>query len=129
MRTGATLSVDGRLRELHHGQWQGLTWTEIEKSYPGELERWRSDGDTRMPDGESRVSTFERISPLIEEQESMGNEGLALVTHGSAAIAIVAGLLKLQPSAWTLLAGMNNCHWAHLVKAPVGWRLAGYNLS
>lgn len=42
------------LREIGHGLWEGKLETEIEQTYPGELEQWRTvPQDVQMPEGEN----------------------------------------------------------------------------
>ncbi|WP_009631881.1 histidine phosphatase family protein [Synechocystis sp. PCC 7509] len=45
--------LDG-LREIGHGLWEGKLETEIEQTYPGELEKWRTvPQEIQMPEGEN----------------------------------------------------------------------------
>ncbi len=53
-RDAAAIATDDRLREISWGDWDGLTFEEIEARDPGELARRRDGrGDQRPPGGES----------------------------------------------------------------------------
>ncbi len=52
--------LDG-LREIGHGLWEGKLETEIEQTYPGELERWRTvPQEIQMPEGENLEQVRDR---------------------------------------------------------------------
>ncbi|MBD2304281.1 histidine phosphatase family protein [Chroococcidiopsis sp. FACHB-1243] len=49
------------LREIGHGLWEGKLEAEIEQTFPGELERWRTvPGEVQMPEGENLQQVWER---------------------------------------------------------------------
>ena len=49
------------LREIAHGLWEGKLETEIEQTYPGELEKWRTvPQDVQMPEGENLQQVRDR---------------------------------------------------------------------
>ena len=52
--------LDG-FREIGHGLWEGKLETEIEQTYPGELERWRTvPQEVQMPEGENLQQVRDR---------------------------------------------------------------------
>jgi phosphoserine phosphatase len=52
--------LDG-LREIGHGLWEGKLETEIEQTYPGQLERWRTvPQEVQMPEGENLQQVRDR---------------------------------------------------------------------
>ncbi len=52
--------LDG-LREIGHGLWEGKLETQIEQTYPGELERWRTvPQEVQMPEGENLEQVRDR---------------------------------------------------------------------
>jgi broad specificity phosphatase PhoE len=66
--TGRPVEVDERLRELDYGQWESLTYEEIEARDPALRARWDHDpGSTHTPGGESGEDVAARaLSFLVE---------------------------------------------------------------
>ena len=72
------------LAEIHFGEWEGLTWQEIEQRDPGYARRWMQDfpalaapGGEPFPAFEERVlQQLDRFRVLAEDQR------LLVVTHG-----------------------------------------------
>ncbi|WP_214410726.1 bifunctional RNase H/acid phosphatase [Sphaerisporangium fuscum] len=52
-RTGLKVEVDDGLREVDFGEWEGHTFTEIQRRWPGELAAWLDDPSVAPPGGES----------------------------------------------------------------------------
>ena len=75
---------DARLRELHIGAWEGLTWDEIKQRWPLE---WQARLDDLVqvapPGGESLQQMADRIRHVLAEllKKHQGEE-VALVAHG-----------------------------------------------
>ncbi|HEY5487512.1 MAG TPA: histidine phosphatase family protein [Candidatus Limnocylindrales bacterium] len=79
--TGRPVEVDERLRELDYGQWESLTYEEIEARDPALRARWDHDpGSTHSPGGESGEDVAARaLSFLVELLEAeMGTNSSAL---------------------------------------------------
>ncbi len=55
------LQLQDGLREIGHGLWEGKLEIEIEQTYPGELERWRTlPQEVQMPEGENLQQVRDR---------------------------------------------------------------------
>jgi broad specificity phosphatase PhoE len=69
-----SIETDERLREMHYGRWEGLTFKEIPKRDPELRARWENDpADTHSPGGESGAEVASRIvSFLMDLIESEG---------------------------------------------------------
>lgn len=81
---GVTFSCHERLRELHAGEWEGLTWDELQRLYPTEWQaRLRDIVNYRIPGGESFRDAAERVLPELHRLLA-GSPGrnVALVAHG-----------------------------------------------
>lgn len=83
-RLNVPLCVDRRLRELYFGGWEGLTTSEIEQQYPGEVARWRADdGSNAFAGGESYTRMGERVvEALAEIAAAHPSEDVLVVLHG-----------------------------------------------
>ena len=76
------LQADARLREVHFGDWEGLTYHEIQKKHPGHLLAWEQDVyKTAPPNGET-------LEQLVEHSQSILNE--LLVNHQDETVLVVA---------------------------------------
>ncbi|MFI6322101.1 bifunctional RNase H/acid phosphatase [Nonomuraea sp. NPDC050556] len=58
---GLDVEVDEGLRETDFGAWEGHTFTEIQRRWPGELAAWLDDPAVAPPEGESFESTARRV--------------------------------------------------------------------
>ncbi len=76
--------VRRELRELNIGVWEGLTWQEIESSWPDGWQSRLSDlVNYRVPQGENLLDVEARVMPVINEvvKQHKGEEVL-VVGHG-----------------------------------------------
>lgn len=130
---GIPLTLDARWREIHAGQWQGLSNDEVRARFPDDRARHdRGEDFKRGLDGESIADVAARVREALDELVGAMEPGETVVvaTHGVSGRAIVAELLGLpQDVAWQRLAGLSNCHWAEVVEGGSGWRLAAWNAS
>lgn len=72
------------LRELHIGDWEGMTWGEIQERWPREWQdRLSNIVDYRVPGGESTRDLAERAIPVIREIVARHQgEDVLVVGHG-----------------------------------------------
>jgi probable phosphoglycerate mutase len=55
--------ADERLAEISFGQWEGLRWADIERTYPAQFAHWREDPfNFQYENGESYAQTLLRIA-------------------------------------------------------------------
>jgi broad specificity phosphatase PhoE len=68
------IETEERLREMHYGRWEGLTYADIPKRDPELRARWENDpADTHTPGGESGAEVASRVlSFLMDLIESEG---------------------------------------------------------
>jgi len=130
-RLGVAVRFDPRLRETHLGEWQSLTHSEVEQSWPGGLRRWRGDPQWAPPGGETRVQVAARGVAVVHEldDESWLDRPVILVAHGGLITAVTAALLQLPVASWAVLGGLGNTRWAELSAggSHTGWRLDVWN--
>lgn len=82
-QTGIAADYLTGLREVHFGQWEGLTWQEIEARFPDEADQWLREFPLRSaPGGETYTAFTARvetaIAALLCEAADMT---IAVVTH------------------------------------------------
>lgn len=138
--TGGEVVVDPRLRETFGGQWEGLTFEEIQESYPQEIQRWsRDEPQVRAGGGETRVEVAQRMVAAILEHAATIPEGgtLVVTTHGGATRVALAKIMGLPEHLWRTLSGLSNCHWSVVEAAQTSstaahewhWRLTEHNVG
>ncbi|HZU46768.1 MAG TPA: glucosyl-3-phosphoglycerate phosphatase [Mycobacterium sp.] len=142
-RTGVPVRVDGRLRETHLGDWQGMTHAQIDADVPGARLAWREDASWAPHGGESRVDVAARSVPVIAElvqaEREWGSDDrpVVVVAHGGLIAALTAALLQLPVDNWPALGGMGNASWTQLSGHSdadggfdrISWRLDVWNAS
>jgi broad specificity phosphatase PhoE len=131
--TGLQVRYDERLREIHAGQWQGMTAGDVAEQYPEEQAALMAGEDIqRGIDGESLSQVAERTRAAVDEvlADLEPGECAVIATHGVSGRAVVASLVDLdQHLAWQSIAGLHNCHWAELREYVGGWRIAAWNVG
>ncbi len=97
----APLHALPELREMHFGDWEGLTLTEIREHFPDELEKRKTDllNYQNPGEGETIENLSERVmncfKSILEDQE--GND-ILLVGHGAVNRVILCHALDLDLS-------------------------------
>jgi probable phosphoglycerate mutase len=84
-RTGRRVIPDARLRERHHGIFQGLTLAEVRERFPDDHARYldRAQSGWAIPGGESLDDRHVRtIAFFGEAARGNGGNRIAVVTHG-----------------------------------------------
>ncbi len=89
------------LREIHFGQWEGLTFDEIEKAWGDRISRWLDDPyHHAAPGGESLKEVCSRMHAFLEDLNSLPSAGqrIAAVSHGGSIRALLFKVLGLDRS-------------------------------
>lgn len=96
---GLELRLDQQLREVNMGVWEDLTWGEVERFEPNQLEyfnhdpsRWKIDG---CEDFDTLQKRMTRAILAIANRHEGGS--VAVVTHGSAIRTFICGVLNVPP--------------------------------
>lgn len=84
--------VEQDIRELDHGDLEGLTFHEIKANYPEFLERWRSEpAEIRVPGGERLADVAERawngLTRIVERHAAAAK--IVVVSHNFPILGIV----------------------------------------
>jgi broad specificity phosphatase PhoE len=130
---GLEVTYDERLREIHVGQWQGMTAGDVAERYP-ELQAALAQGQDlpRGVDGETVAQVVERGRASLDElvERLTPGECAVVATHGVTGRALAASLAGIdQHTAWTAIGGLHNCHWAELSEGRLGWRITAWNVG
>src|SRR5690606_25794916 len=119
--------------EIHVGEWQGLSHTEVVARFPDVVAALdRGEDAVRGRTGERVADVQVRMRAVFDELVArLGPDDTAVVTtHGMASRALVADVVGLSyRQAWLSLVGLHNCHWAELVEHRTGWRLEAWNVG
>lgn len=82
-RLGIPLKLDGRLVEIHQGDWQTRLRSEIQELYPEVFHKWETaPWDVSPPGGERLVQVQTRVNQVIDEICQLhAGEPVGIVTH------------------------------------------------
>jgi broad specificity phosphatase PhoE len=87
-------NLDQRLLELSFGEWEGMTWDQIERAYPGAIEERDADKwNYAPPGGESYAALTERVRSWLLEREG----DAFVVSHGGVARTLMTLLAGVDP--------------------------------
>ncbi len=89
--TGLPVLTSTNLREINGGDWEDLTWTELEQRWPDEYKIWENRPHMhRMPNGESmeefQTRLLDEVMSIVERHEG---KNICIVTHGTAIRAMI----------------------------------------
>jgi probable phosphoglycerate mutase len=108
-RLGLAVEVEGRLREIDFGQWEGLTGDEIAERFGDAIHRWRF-GQYAAPGGESFPDVGARLDSLLVDLAAehaalcaAGDDApraYALASHAVAIKSAIAVSMKMDASVW-----------------------------
>ena len=93
------LTLDARLMEISHGEWEGLTAEEVRARFPEVQRAWRETPDqVTLPGGESFRAVDARAWPAFRAAcAGLGAEDIVLmVTHDAVSRAILCRVLGLE---------------------------------
>jgi len=87
------------LREIHFGDWEGLTYASIRARYPQSTENWAEDLlNFAPPGGESLAHMAARVTGVMEGLSStLADSSLAIVAHGGPLQVLICLALGLPP--------------------------------
>jgi len=104
--SGLTPEPTALLREMNYGEWEGLTWAEVQERDPEAYEEWlRVDPNFEAPGGESLNALMDRAENFASRARQAGGDGNTLiVTHGGIIRMLVLHLLGLDASHYRRLA-------------------------
>lgn len=108
-RSGLHVETEPRLREIHFGEWEGLTSVQIAQTHGDAVDQWRF-GKVGAPGGESFHDVGQRMDELVKdlaaEHAQLCAEGkdqaraYALATHSVAIKSCVGVSLGIEQGKW-----------------------------
>jgi broad specificity phosphatase PhoE len=121
------------LAEQNFGDWQGLTYEELNRMRNGAFHRfWHAPAHETPPGGESFGAVIERVSRAIRRLvEAYAGRDVIAVAHGGTIRAALATALDLDPEA-ALAFAIDNCSLTRIdhIGGPGmghGWRVVTVN--
>jgi len=131
-RSGAPLHTDSGLRERAFGEFEGLSFAQIEQRWPVQAMRWRQRDPGFGPGGGENLVRFrDRVLGAVDRlAHAHRGQAIALVTHGGVLDLLyrAATHLPLQaPRSWSVdNASINRLLHSDQGLALVGWADVGH---
>jgi ribonuclease H / adenosylcobalamin/alpha-ribazole phosphatase len=98
--TGAPVEFDDDLRETDFGEWEGLTFTEAQRRWPGEVTAWLADPAVAPPGGESFAAVAVRVQAARERlMAGHARETVLVVSHVTPIKTLLTEALLAPPAA------------------------------
>ncbi len=116
------------LVEIDFGAWEGMTFAEIAKSYPEEVDRWSSEGmDFHFPAGDKSSEFSKRVQDVSSLLSQNPASPLLIVSHGGVIRTMICHFLGLSFESY-LLFDVKPARFAVLDIFDQGGVLSGLNL-
>jgi alpha-ribazole phosphatase len=92
-----SVATDPRLREMNFGEWEGLTYADIQQAYPAALAAWRENPiQMGPPQGEHLGDVEGRLQRFVRDLERHSQEStILLVAHRGSLRTLLCILLSL----------------------------------
>ena len=121
--------IEEDLRELDHGELEGLTFNDIKDRYDDFLTRWRSEpADIRVPGGERLADVAERawngLQGILRRHPEA--ERILAVSHNFPILGIVCRITKTPLNQYRSF-HLDPCGITRLTCDPLGWRITQVN--
>ena len=103
-RLGVAYERDPRLLEMHFGDWEGLSWDDIDREA---FDSWMADYvSTSPPGGECFQAVADRVDDLLSELSASNVETVGFITHAGVIRALLASILDIPlESTWRFSVG------------------------
>lgn len=125
--TSGPIVADARLREPDYGQFQGLTYAEMEALAPEIYHRWQTDRAIPPPEGESVSAVLTRLDSFMTDlRADYPQQRVLAVSHGEL-IALLLCHLTGQPVANFRQLTPHNSSLTTLSVGPTSARLDTFN--
>ncbi len=127
-QAGLPLHTDTALRERGFGEFEGLTWAEVERDHADASRRWRErDAGFGPPGGETLAAFYERaVNALATIAARHRGQHIAIVTHGGVLDVLYRAASRIAldaPRTWQL----GNASINRVLHGERGFTLVGWN--
>jgi len=91
--------LEPRLREIHFGAWEGLSYQQIQERYAEEYKAWKADPmSVAPPGGETLAQVAERVRAVLDQLAVRHlNETVLITAHGGVLQVLLCLVLGLEP--------------------------------
>jgi alpha-ribazole phosphatase len=90
--------TDPRLREMHFGEWEGLTYVEIQQKHPADLAAWQENPlQTSPPRGEHLRDLERRLQSFARDLGGHSQESTILLVAHRGSLRVLLCLLQGMP--------------------------------
>jgi probable phosphoglycerate mutase len=93
------------LREHDIGEWDGKTWEEIERDWPGAKDAWVAERIDTPPGGEPRAAFHERVERAVRKLAAERPGGRHLVVAHGGVVRSLERLAGIEPTPIEFLSG------------------------
>lgn len=132
-RVELPVRTDPAFREIHVGDWQGLTLTELHEQEPDLADRYASGEDVRRSStGETVGEVGDRVAARLETVVAAAAAGATVLVgiHGLAGKSGALTFVGLPQSLWDRFDSLTNCHWIELRRTHLDtWRIHAWNVG
>jgi alpha-ribazole phosphatase len=98
-------TITPKLREIHFGDWEAMTWAEVERKDAEHARRWaESFPNVTAPNGEAHAIFKSRVLNEVDRLcDLAADKRIAVVTHGGVLRIVLSSLLgHTEEQAWEL---------------------------
>ncbi len=90
-------TADVNFKEIHFGNWEGLSFQQIKRRYPDLYKEWKMwRGSFRYPQGESHNEFIRRIRRCAKAIKKMDSENVVVFSHGGVIRFLLCYFLELD---------------------------------
>ena len=83
------------LREINMGEWEGLSWKEVDENYPTEYKEWKSNRRyTSPPKGESYEDMLQRVIKALHKIINENKDDVVIITHSAVIMCLQCYITK-----------------------------------
>lgn len=96
-----SITPEPRLREISFGKFEGLTWDEIQATYPDEFTLWQQDRRQNPHGGETLDMVVARVHSFVNDLRAAHDDArIAAFAHGGTIGILLSLLLGTPPDKW-----------------------------
>ncbi len=126
--SGLSIVTDTGLRERGFGEFEGLTFKQVEQRWPEQSERWRKRDPLFGPRGGEALQDFYTrcVSTVTRLASAHPGQTIAVVAHGGVMDCLYRAATRLElqaPRSWQL----GNASINRLLYTPQGFTLVGWS--